>query len=164
MKTAVVFYSYDGSTRVAAKLLADRFGAQLFELEEVKKRGRSPLSFIAAGFSASIGRSSSIKDNFAGSMKEYDSIYVGTPIWAGKAAPAVNSFIRSLDVKGKDIVIFTLQADPNPEASPSKSADNFKAALERKGAKAVKVARFHGAAPGKTAAAEDIKKQIDFKL
>lgn len=164
MKTAVVFFSYDGSTRVAAKLISEKFGADLFELEEARKRGKSPLSFMTAGFSASIAKKSRLKNTFAPQMKEYVRIYIGTPIWAGKAVPAVNSFVHSLDAKGKEIVFFTVQADPNPEGNESKSLNSFKKILEKRGAKVLNAARIHGTAPGKTAKTEDLKAQLDSKL
>ncbi len=91
MKTAIVFFSYDGSTRVAAEVLSEKTGADLFELEEKRKRDRSPLSFMAAGFSASIGKRSRLKDTFSQQLETYGKIYIGTPVWAGKATPAVNS-------------------------------------------------------------------------
>lgn len=161
MKNAVVFFSYDGSTRVAARVVADLFGADIFELEEVKKRGRSALSFVAAGFAASIGKKSKLKSNYREELKEYQRIYIGTPIWAGKPAPAVNTILKDMDTAGKEIIIFTVQADPNPD---TKCTDAMKSLLEQKGAKVTNTARFHGSAPGKTVSIEDIKKQIENKL
>ena len=38
MKKAVVFYSLDGNTRMIAGKIAKKFEAEIFELEEVKKR------------------------------------------------------------------------------------------------------------------------------
>lgn len=160
MKTAVVFFSYDGSTREAAKAISEKTGADMFELEEKRKRGKSPLSFITAGFGASIGKRSRLKSTFSLQMKEYERIYIGTPVWAGKAAPAINTFVHSLAAEGKEVFLFTLQADPDPDGSPSKSIDAFKAILEKKGAKVLGAARLHGAAPGKTAETGHIRKQL----
>jgi len=160
VKTAIVFFSYDGSTRAAAKVLSEKTGADIFELEEKRKRGRSPLSFMAAGFGASIGKRSRLNDTFSRQMESYGRIYIGTPVWAGKAAPAVNSFVHSLDAEGKEIILFTLQADPEPDKNPSKSLETFKSILEKKGAKTVSTARLHGAAPGKTAPAQEIQRQL----
>lgn len=160
MKTAIVFFSYDGSTRTAAKVLSEKTGADIFELEEKAKRGRSPLSFMAAGFAASIGKRSRLKSTFWQQMKEYGKIYIGTPIWAGKAVPAVNTFVHSLAAEGKEIVLFTLQADPEPDKKQSKSIETFKTLLEKKGASVTGTARLHGAAPGKTVRAEDIQRQL----
>ena len=160
MKSAVVFYSYDGNTRVAAKVIADRTDAGIFELEEVKKRGRSALSFIAAGYSAALGRESAIKDTFSEKLKRYDRIYIGTPVWAGKPAPAVNAFINKAALSGKEIILFTVQADENPQASSSKCSEIMKSKLEEKGATVKNIMRLRGEAPGKTIKIEEMQKQL----
>jgi flavodoxin len=164
MKNAVVYYSYDGSTRVAAKIIADKFKADLFELEEVKKRGHSPFSFVAAGFSASVGKGSRLKSTFENEMKEYGSIYIGTPIWAGKSVPAVNTFIKKLNPKGKEVILFTVQADRNADVSSVNCIHTMKSLLEKKGASVIKTAGLCGAGPGETAKTDDMKKQIENKL
>jgi flavodoxin len=161
MKNAVVFYSRDGSTRLAAKIVAERTGADLFELEEKKKRGTSPVSFMAAGFSALVGRSSRLKYYYTAEMKAYDRIHIGTPIWAGKAVPAVNSFIKATDLKGREAVVFTVQADENTEAQSAKGIDILKTALTKKGVSFVKAIKLHGAPPGQTADEADMFRQIE---
>ncbi|MGI5918180.1 MAG: flavodoxin family protein [Christensenellales bacterium] len=160
MKTAVVYYTYDGSTRVAAEALARQLGADVFELEEVKKRGKSALSFMAAGFGALAGKRSRIKNDFAAEMKNYDCLYIGSPVWANKTAPAVNTFLDSLDAAGKKIVLFTLQADPNVQSAPDKCLLAHKQTLEKRGATVLRLLRFHGASPGKTAESEHIEAQL----
>jgi menaquinone-dependent protoporphyrinogen IX oxidase len=162
MKTAVVYYSLDGSTREAAKLIAQRYGADMYELEEVKKRSGKPLSFMAAGFSALIGKRSRLKQNPAGKMGEYGTIYLGSPIWAARTVPAVNAFLCKLKAAGKQIVLFTLQADPNPSAS--KGVQKLINRLDKQGATVSSVIRLHGTKPGETASMMHLKQQLDRTL
>lgn len=162
MKSAIVFYSRDGSTKAAARLIAEKTGADVFELEEKKKRGTSPLAFIAAGFSATTGKKSRLKNNYAAEIKAYGRIYIGTPVWAGKAVPAVNSFVKAADFKGREVVVFTVQADKDTEAPSTKGTDILRAALEKRGANVTGVIRLHGAPPGQTA--DDMQRQIESKL
>lgn len=164
MKTAVVFYSRDGSTREAAKVIAQKFNADIYELEEVKTRGRSPLSFVAAGFSASVGKGSRLKSVFTEELKDCEKVYIGTPVWAGKPVPAVNTFIKKFDPSGKELVLFSVQADPNTDTSSVKCLETMKSKLSKKGCKVIKTAGFYGASPGKAIKTEDIKQQIDSKL
>lgn len=161
MKTAVVFFSRDGNTRLVADLLAEKLGADVFELEEGKKRGKSAASFMAAGFGAAFGLRSRLKSSFAQEMKDYDTICIGSPVWAGKTVPAVNAFIHGLEAAGKRIVLFSVQADPQPEAKPPVCLDAHKQALEKKGASVTQLLRMHGAPPGKTTNMQDLKTQID---
>jgi flavodoxin len=160
MKTAVVYYTRDGSTRVAAELLGKQLGADVFELEETKKRGKSALSFMAAGFGAVSGKRSRLKNDFAAEMREYDRLYIGSPVWAGKTAPAFNAFVASLDAAGKTITLFTVQADPNLESKPAGCLTAHKQALEKRGATVAHMLRLNGASPGKTVDPAHIQAQL----
>jgi len=162
MKTAVVYYSLDGSTREAAIIIAQKFNADVFELQEVRPRSGKPLSFMAAGFSALVGKKSRLKANPADKMSGYEMIYVGSPIWASRTAPAVNTFLCALKAADKDIALFTVQADPN--TAPLKGVQNTVKRLEERGAKVSNVLRIHGESPGKTAAKEHLAEQIEKQL
>ena len=164
MKQAVVFYSQNGNTRVAAQAMGKKFGADLFELEEVKKRSTNFFGFMYAGYSAGTGQRSEVKDTFAKEMKSYKKIYVGSPVWAAKAVPAVNTFLDALDVKGKEIVLFTVQADQK-DGPPSKGMAKLADALKARGAKVSSVVRLSGAERMKdTVAAKDMKARVDAKM
>ena len=103
MKKAVVFYSMDGNTRALAKQIAQKFEADVFELEETKKRPEGMKAFMGAGFQAFFGVKTKLKDDFSQQMDGYDMIYIGTPIWAAKQAPAVSSFMAKLKPLGKEL-------------------------------------------------------------
>ncbi len=163
MKTAVVFYSHDGSTSVAAKVLAERLGADIFELKEIKQRGKTPLTFVTGGFAAGLGLKSRLQDDFAGRMSEYERICIGTPIWASHPVPAVNTFVKKLSPKGKQVLLMTVQADPNPESS-AKGTEKLCMAIRKKGGDLLPVLRLHGEAPGKTVTKAHIEAQFDQKL
>ncbi len=162
MKTAVVYYSLDGSTREAAFVIAQKLDADVFELQEVKKRSGKPLSFMAAAFGALIGKKSRLKENPADKMSSYDRICIGSPIWASRTVPAVNTFLYALKAAEKEIILFTVQADPN--TAPIEGVKRITRFLEERGAKVGNVLRIHGESPGKTASkghlAEQIEKQI----
>ncbi len=160
MKTAVVFYSKDGSTKIAAEILAEKLDADLYPLKEVKKRGRSIFAYLAAGFAGAACKKSEIIDSFKEQMKQYDKICIGTPIWAGNPAPAVNTFMSELDADGKQIIIFTMQADRTPYKSNAKCADIIKETLEDKGAKVLQIIKLYNAKAANSAQRDKIKKQI----
>ena len=161
MKTAVVYYSKDGSTRVAAKVLAEKLGADIFELKEIKPRGSSPAAFMGAGVAAFFGSRSRLKDTCAPQMDTYERICIGTPIWAGKSVPAVNTFVRAVNPVGKDVIIFSVQADNTPDAPPAKGIEKLMHLLEKKGAVVKQVIRLVGASPGKTADKAAMQGQMD---
>jgi flavodoxin len=164
MNTAVVYYSQDGSTRVAAQALAQRLGADVYELKEIKQRGRSKWAFMAAGFAAAVRLKSRVQDTFADRMGGYERVLIGTPLWAGSPVPAVNRFVYALDPAGKQIMIFTVQADTNPQESSFKGTDKLCDAIRAKGGDLLPVLRLHGEVPYKTAKKEHIEEQLEKRL
>jgi flavodoxin len=159
MKTAVVYYSLDGSTRIAAQVIAQRLNAELYELKEKKTRGKTPAAFMGEAFAAVFGIKSRLQDTFAVQMEDCERICIGTPIWASRPVPAVNTFAASLAPKGKQVLLFTVQADPNPDPS-AKGAAKLIQSLRKKGAEILPVLQLHGEAPGKTATKEHMEEQI----
>ena len=161
MKTAVVFYSRDGNTRLTASIIAQISGADVYELEEVKKRGRSAGAFMCAGFAAATRKKSKLKNAFTQEMHGYERIYIGTPVWAGKPTPAVNTFVDALDNENAEIIIFTVQGDRNTENL--KCAEILKAELSKK-CKVLDIAGYYGAGLGKTLSEAEMKKQVEAKV
>jgi len=104
MKILVVFYSWKGKTKLVASSISKVLGADLKEIKEIEER-RGPFSFLTAGYSAARGECSKIKP-FDFKLEAYDLIFLGTPVWAMRPAPAVNAFISKAKLKGKKFVLF----------------------------------------------------------
>ena len=160
MKKAVVFYSMDGNTRVFAQEIAKKVAADVFELEEVKKRPEGMKAFMSAGFQAAFGIKTKLKNDFTSEIADYEMIYIGTPIWASKAVPAVNSFLAKLKPEGKSFFVFTVQAGET-YGSPNKAAQKITGKLMKKGAVKTSAASFTGATIGKCLSPDEAKKLID---
>ena len=43
-------------------------------------------------------------------LKDYHTIYLGGPVWAGKPCPALMDLIKKIDIKGKKVVLFLTAA------------------------------------------------------
>lgn len=162
MKKAVVFYSLDGSTKAAAGLIAQSVGADIFELEESRPRKSKPMTFVAGGFGALTGARSRLKENPAGEMDDYDCLYIGSPIWASHTVPAVNTFVSALKAQGKQVVLFTVQADP--DTVDTKGVQKLAARLGKRGAAVKRTIALHGAPPGETADTAHLARQLDEAL
>lgn len=160
MKKAVVFYSKDGNTKVFAQEIAKKTEAAFFELEEIKKRPKGMKAFMGAGFQATFGIKTKLKNYFSKELADYDMVYIGTPIWAAKAVPAVNSFLSKFQTGGKSIFVFTVQAGET-DGSPNKTAQKITNKLKARGAIETSAASFTGASIGKCISAEEVRTLIE---
>lgn len=107
MKRAVVFYSLSGNTKEAAEFISKETGADLFQIELVKSMPDSmPKQMMLGGMQSVFGMKPKIK-GVPENISNYDEIILGTPIWAGKAASPVNTFIRKYGVENKVTAVFT---------------------------------------------------------
>ena len=109
MKALIVYYSLEGNTAYAAKLIAEGTGADLLCLNPVKAYPTGKIrKFIWGGKSAMMSETPALQPyDFDGSA--YDRIVFGFPVWASTIAPPLRTFIRSHDLKGKRIAAFACQ-------------------------------------------------------
>lgn len=107
MKTLVVYYSFDGNTKAAAEKIAAELSAELLELKPIKEIPRKGIGkFLTGGMKATFGMGTKLQPIDI-RPQEYDRIILGTPIWAGKAAPAINEFLKEYPVSEHIIGLFT---------------------------------------------------------
>lgn len=113
MRSMIVYYSWTGSTGEAAQAVSEALEGDLLEITEVKRR-RGVWGFITGGFQASMGNASRIREILP-DPRDYDAVYIGTPVWAAKPSAAFNAVIKAWAGKTGDIPVhvFTLMADPN---------------------------------------------------
>jgi flavodoxin len=106
MKALVVYFSLSGKTEIAAKSIAEEFGADIRRIEEVKARTNLAAIYVDGGHAASQDKMSEIKPistDFTG----YDLVVIGTPNWANRPAPAVNAFVAGADFTDKMVITFS---------------------------------------------------------
>ncbi len=100
--TAIVFFSKDGSTRLAAGILGRKTGGKIIELKEKKKGG--VLKAIFKMGSKLIGEPWL-------AIKDVGKVYLMQPICASNGVPAMNTFLKNADFSGKKVSVITFQAD-----------------------------------------------------
>lgn len=106
MKSIVIYYSLDGNTRFAANLITAQTGADSLEIETVKKYPiRTSGKYIKCGAQAIFNQKPEIKNNIP-KLDTYDTIFLGMPVWAGRPAAPMVSFLSQAAFKGKKICLF----------------------------------------------------------
>lgn len=111
-KILVVYYSATGSTKAVAETIADTSGADLFEITPVDPYTSDDLNWTDDNSRVSVEHNDESKrdvpltkttpDNWA----DYDTVFIGYPIWWGIAAWPVNNFVKGNDFSGKTVIPF----------------------------------------------------------
>lgn len=105
-KALVVYFSRTGNTRVIARQIARAVGAALFEIQPAKPY---PEDYQETVEQARRERDEGIKPALRAGVPDigqYDTIYLGFPIWGETAPPLIRSFLASHDLAGKTLVPF----------------------------------------------------------
>ena len=124
VKTLVVFYSLDGNTRSIAKTIQQKLDADILELR--LKKPINPKSFFKyfwGGFQV-ISRSRPQLLPLDKDPRDYQLIFIGTPVWAGNYVSAFRTFLSSVEIKRKKIALFCCCGGQN-----GKTIDRLKKAL-----------------------------------
>ena len=99
MNRAVVYYSLSGNTKEAAKVIARKLGAKIFEIDLVKPLPKNTVrQMLVGGMQSTFGRRPKIK-GVPDNIDYYDEIILGMPVWAGMPASPVNTFIKNWQIK-----------------------------------------------------------------
>lgn len=127
-KKLVAYFSAGGVTAELAKTLAGAIGADLYEIRPVKPYSTADLDWTNPQSRSSVEmKDKAFRPEIAGpaaEMAQYDTIYVGFPIWWYVAPTIVNTFLESYDLSGKTIVPFATSGssgmgNTNRELAPS---------------------------------------------
>lgn len=109
-KTLVAYFSAQGHTKVVAEKVAAVTGGDLFEIEPVNIYTEEDLD----GWNESARGTRESKDrttrpevaNKVDGFENYDTVYLGFPIWWFTAPTIINTFLEQYDTEGKVIIPF----------------------------------------------------------
>ena len=109
-KTLVAYFSASGTTAKVAKALAEAAGADLYEIKPavpytradlnwMDKKARSTMEMNDRAFRPAIADRNARVEN-------YDTVFVGFPIWWYVAPTIINTFLESYDFSNKTVILF----------------------------------------------------------
>lgn len=115
-KTLVVYFSATGNTKEAAEYIASATGGDLFELVPTEPYSDEDLNWNDEDSRVvyehdhpeerAVALENATPENFA----QYDTVFIGYPIWWSIAAWPVDSFIEANDFTGKTVIPFCTSA------------------------------------------------------
>lgn len=111
-RTLVVYYSASGNTAAVAGYIADALGADTFELVPETPYSSDDFNWTVSG--SRVNREhddESLRDialaaDSVDNWDEYDTVFIGYPIWWAIAAWPVNNFVKNNDFTGKTVIPF----------------------------------------------------------
>ena len=109
-KKLVAYFSASGVTAKMAKALAEVTGADLFEIQPVVPYTNADLDWMNKKSRSSVEMSDPASrpeiENKVPDMDQYDTVFVGFPIWWYVAPTIINTFLESYDFSGKTVAAF----------------------------------------------------------
>lgn len=106
----VVYFSATGNTRSVAEALADMRGAELYEIVPEQPYTNEDLDYSNDSCRANTEQNDdSARPAISGSIgniDQYDTIFVGFPIWWGTMPRIMYTFFEAYDMSGKTIAPF----------------------------------------------------------
>ncbi len=131
-KTLVAYFSAEaGRTAKAAKELAAKLGADLFEIKPEEPYTAADLRYLnplARCNREKIGRKDVPVEGSVERFDTYDTVYIGFPIWYACAPNVVNTFCKAYDWTGKKVVLFATSGGSGIGKTAEKLAPYIKGA------------------------------------
>ena len=115
-KVLVVYYSASGNTKRVAEDIAAAAGGDLFEIVPTEVYTSDDLNWTNADSRVSREHDDeSLRDvelttTEVENWDEYDTVFIGYPIWWAIAAWPVNNFVKNNDFTGKTVIPFATSA------------------------------------------------------
>lgn len=109
-KKLIAYFSASGTTKKAAEHLAKAVGADLFEIKPVVPYSSADLNCMDKKSRSSVEMNDpasrpEIAERFP-NMTDYETVYIGFPIWWYVAPRIISTFVESYDFSGKTMVPF----------------------------------------------------------
>ena len=109
-KMLVVYFSGTGNTRLLAERIAETTGADIFEIQPEDPYTDEDLNYNNDNCRANQEQNDPIaRPAIASSIEnidDYDTIFLGYPIWWGTMPKIINTFLDTYDLSGKTIMPF----------------------------------------------------------
>ncbi|MPM39320.1 hypothetical protein SDC9_85953 [bioreactor metagenome] len=120
MKTLILYYSYEGHTKLLADYLAVQLHCDIERIMPVKEMKSTGFSKFFWGGSQVVMNIKPTIAELAHRPEDYDQILIGSPIWAGNYAPAIGTLLNSGLISNKKVGYFYTH-----EGGEGRSVDRF---------------------------------------
>ena len=127
-KSIVVYFSASGNTRAAAEKIAELTGSDLMEIVPEEKYTEADLNWHDGESRTSVEKDDeSIRPAIKPDTKnlaDYDTVFLGYPIWWGTAPKVLWNFVEKHDFTGKTVLPFCT-SHSSPEGESGKTLERL---------------------------------------
>jgi flavodoxin len=122
-KVLIVYYSFEGATEMVAESISQALNLDCLSIKPVKEMKSKGFSkYVWGGGQVVMGIVPKIEP-IQIDLDQYDTILLGSPIWAGTFAPPLRTFLENEKVRNKKIAYFyTHDGGANLAAERAKDA------------------------------------------
>lgn len=100
MKSIIIYYSRTGRTKLIAQTLAKEKNMNIVEIKDKTNRSGA-IGFIKGTLDSMINNSTTIEPVTI-DLDKYDTVYIGTPVWASKITPAIKQILDNINLENKN--------------------------------------------------------------
>ncbi len=113
MSTLVAYFSAEGKTATIAKEFAKKTGADIFEIVPQEPYSKADINYLNPISRCNREQIGGKEVPVAGKIEnfdQYDTVYIGFPIWYGQAPRVMHTFGKGYDWNGKTVHLFATSA------------------------------------------------------
>lgn len=104
--TLIVYFSQSGNTEQIASFIQTKTGADLFRITTAEPYPEDLDELYRIGQSELDANARPELEELVENMADYDTVFLGYPIWGGTCPMAVFSFVEQHDFSGKTVIPF----------------------------------------------------------
>ena len=140
----VAYFSASGVTAKVAEKLSEAIGADLYAIEPEVPYTKADLDWMDKKSRSTIEMNNpASRPAIAGkrdNMNDYDTVFVGFPIWWYVAPTIINTFLESYDLTGKTIIPFATSGGSDMRKTQRKAAAELQGSeiAERQGLQGIR--------------------------
>lgn len=109
-KILVAYFSWGGTTERMAKIIASQTGGTLFEIEPVTPYPTAYTPTTEVALEEKNGNARPAIKGKVDNWSDFDTVFIGCPVWWWTTPMIIHTFTESYDFKGKTVVPFCTYA------------------------------------------------------
>jgi len=124
-KSLIIYYSYEGNTKRVAEIIQNRLSSDIESIKPVKDMETKGFGKYFWGGAKVVMHKKPELVPIQSDIEAYDTLWIGTPVWAWTITPPILSLISSDLIRNKEIYFFYTH-----EGGPGKIEEKFQKLLD----------------------------------